>query len=59
VIAYQAALDTSKPVTFEARTLEEIVAVLEEDPSANCARRFRERYLVPTDDARQDRRTSE
>jgi hypothetical protein len=58
VIAYQAALDTSKPVTFEARTLEEIVAVLEEDPSANCARRFRERYLVPMDDARQYRQTT-
>ncbi|MEO8179440.1 MAG: hypothetical protein ABI895_11475 [Deltaproteobacteria bacterium] len=46
--AYRAALDADKPSTFEARTLEEIVSVVEEDADAGWARGFRERYLTPT-----------
>lgn len=48
VPAYTATLDASQPSTFEARTLEELVSVLEEDAEAAWARGFRERYLTPT-----------
>jgi hypothetical protein len=48
VPAYRAKLDANQPPTFEARTLEEIVSVLEEDGDAKWARQFRERYLTPT-----------
>jgi len=49
VPAYRATLDATRPATFEARTLEEVVSVLEEDADIGWARAFRERYLTPTD----------
>jgi hypothetical protein len=48
VPAYRATLDASQPTTFEARTLEEIVAVFEEDADTAWVNEFRERYLSPT-----------
>jgi PD-(D/E)XK nuclease superfamily protein len=47
-LAYGATLDASRAPTFEARTLEEIVAVLEDSADAGWASEFRERYLTPT-----------
>jgi hypothetical protein len=48
VLAYRGALDLSKPPTFEAMTLEEVVSVFEDEWSATWVREFRERYLTPT-----------
>jgi hypothetical protein len=48
VPAYRTTLDANQPPTFEARTLEELVSVLEEDGDAAWAGEFRERYLTPT-----------
>jgi hypothetical protein len=48
VLAYRATLDANQPTTFEARTLEEIASVFEEDGDAAWAQQFRERYLTPT-----------
>jgi len=48
VPAYRATLDASRPPTFEARTLEEIVWALEEDATVAWAQEFRGRYLTAT-----------
>jgi PD-(D/E)XK nuclease superfamily protein len=47
-LLYRATLDASRPTTFEARTLEELVFSVEDESSAEWARAFRERYLTPT-----------
>jgi hypothetical protein len=46
--AYQTTLRASESPTFEARTLEEMVSVLEGDARNGWVRGFRERYLTPT-----------
>jgi hypothetical protein len=45
VAAYRTALDATAPVTFEARTLEDIVTVLDEIIDAEWVGAFRQRYL--------------